>query len=264
MLVFYKTTNRVNGKVYYGIHNGTSDDGYLGSGVAIQRAIEKYGAENFCREDLKQFDTEESAYEYEAHMVTEEVVNDPNTYNMTLGGRGGFSHIDNRGERNPMKDKSVARKQILRAVETKSKNQKYADIARNNLKRAVDANRGKQRSESTKRKISEANKGRVCSEYTKMRVRESRLGKEDSLETKMKKSESAKARFERLKEDGKDFSQAAKGSTRTEIHRTSVANAKKDWWKDAPLIECPHCGKKSKSKTNMNRWHFDNCKKGKQ
>jgi len=27
-----------------------------------------------------------------------------------------------------------------------------------------------------------------------------------------------------------------------------------------PLIECPHCGKQSKAKSQMVRWHFENCK----
>lgn len=27
-----------------------------------------------------------------------------------------------------------------------------------------------------------------------------------------------------------------------------------------PILECPHCGKESKSNSNMKRYHFDNCK----
>jgi len=44
--------NKVNGKMYIGSHQGNVDDGYLGSGVAFKRAIEKYGIENFERNIL--------------------------------------------------------------------------------------------------------------------------------------------------------------------------------------------------------------------
>lgn len=27
-----------------------------------------------------------------------------------------------------------------------------------------------------------------------------------------------------------------------------------------PILQCPHCGKESKSNSNMNRYHFDRCK----
>lgn len=32
------------------------------------------------------------------------------------------------------------------------------------------------------------------------------------------------------------------------------------WWKTAPLIHCPYCGKSSRNKSAMVRWHFNNCK----
>ena len=50
----YKTTNLVNGKIYVGKHEFSKDkrlnSSYLGSGVALKRAIIKYGKENFNRE----------------------------------------------------------------------------------------------------------------------------------------------------------------------------------------------------------------------
>lgn len=88
----YKTTNKVNNKVYYGVHQTTNpDDNYLGSGVELQTDIKKYGKINFKKEVLKTFNTVEEMFEYEAEIVTEDVVNDPMTYNLTLGGYGGLS-----------------------------------------------------------------------------------------------------------------------------------------------------------------------------
>lgn len=42
----YITTNLINGKIYIGqsIH---SNKNYLGSGVKLKKAIDKYGTENF-------------------------------------------------------------------------------------------------------------------------------------------------------------------------------------------------------------------------
>ena len=55
----YKITNNVNGKYYIGKHQ-TKDlnDGYMGSGKFIKRAIEKYGVKNFTKEIIHVFDNE--------------------------------------------------------------------------------------------------------------------------------------------------------------------------------------------------------------
>lgn len=43
----YITTNLINNKIYIGQKKGIFDKSYLGSGVAILKAIKKYGKENF-------------------------------------------------------------------------------------------------------------------------------------------------------------------------------------------------------------------------
>lgn len=69
------------------------DDGYLGSGHQLARAIKKYGKENFQREILHQFETQAAMIAKEAELVTEEFVQRKDTYNIKTGGIGGFSHI---------------------------------------------------------------------------------------------------------------------------------------------------------------------------
>ena len=84
---FYKITNNLNGHFYYGVHN-TNDlnDGYMGSGTRLHYAYKKYGIENFTKEILKFFDTSKEAFEYEAEIVNEELINNPDCYNIKLGG----------------------------------------------------------------------------------------------------------------------------------------------------------------------------------
>lgn len=86
---FYKITNNINGKFYYGVNNTNNEnDGYMGSGIAIRNAYKKYGIENFTKEIIRYFETSEEAFEYERNFVTEELVNDSMCYNMKTGGDG--------------------------------------------------------------------------------------------------------------------------------------------------------------------------------
>lgn len=93
---FYKITNNLNNHFYYGIHN-TNDlnDGYMGSGTRLHYAYKKYGIENFTKEILKYFNTFKEAAEYEAEIVTEDLVKDINCYNISLGGDYGWKCTKN-------------------------------------------------------------------------------------------------------------------------------------------------------------------------
>ena len=74
---FYKITNTINNKYYYGVHSTDNlNDGYMGSGTAIRMAEKKYGIEFFEKEILKYFDTAEEAYDYEKFVVNETLVRD--------------------------------------------------------------------------------------------------------------------------------------------------------------------------------------------
>jgi len=93
---FYKITNLINNHFYYGVHNTDNlNDGYMGSEKRLNFAYKKYGIENFTKEILKYFNTAKEAFEYEAEIVNEQLVNDNNCYNLKIGGCGG---IDTRGK----------------------------------------------------------------------------------------------------------------------------------------------------------------------
>lgn len=115
----YKTINLKNGKFYIGAHKTNNlKDSYMGSGVVLKEAIEKYGITNFKKEILFVFTTPEEMFAKEKELV----VLDPKiSYNMKEGGMGGFDHIDNTGDNNPMRNK----KTVIKNIESHRKNGSY-------------------------------------------------------------------------------------------------------------------------------------------
>lgn len=96
--IIYKTTNLVNGKIYIGMHQTTNiNDSYMGSGVAIEKAFKKYGLSSFKKEILYIFDTFEEMAQKEREIVNTEFVKRKDTYNLMVGGYGGFSYINSNG-----------------------------------------------------------------------------------------------------------------------------------------------------------------------
>jgi group I intron endonuclease len=139
----YKTTNKLNGKVYIGKHQTKNPyDNYMGSGKAIKKAIKQYGKENFEKEVLFIFDTAEEMDAKEKEIVNEAFISTNKTYNMGLGGEGG-----------PMFNG------LRHSEETR--------------KKLADIQRGKKHSEETRKKISDANIRRGAhSEETKRKLAE--------------------------------------------------------------------------------------------
>lgn len=91
----YKITNTINSKYYIGVHstNNLNDD-YMGSGIAITKAIKKHGSEFFTKEVIEFFDTRKAALEKEASIVTDSLVLDQRCYNLTLGGNAPPSRLN--------------------------------------------------------------------------------------------------------------------------------------------------------------------------
>lgn len=89
----YKITNINNGKYYIGIHSILKSkkrdplkDGYYGSGTEIRKALKEEGRANFKKEILKIFSTRDELRKAEKELVTKDIINDPLSYNKTLGG----------------------------------------------------------------------------------------------------------------------------------------------------------------------------------
>lgn len=101
----YMTTNLINGKKYVG-RDARSNPNYLGSGVFIKQAIEKYGKENFKKETLEKLpddSTKEQLRLREFYWLEHfNVAEDRNFYNLSLK-NGGMGIGDTHTEENKIK-----------------------------------------------------------------------------------------------------------------------------------------------------------------
>lgn len=112
----YKITNTINGKIYIGCHK-TKDknDGYMGSGKIIKRAIQKYGVENFTKEIIVECSCAEEMFAKEKELV---VLNDM-SYNMKSGGEGGFDYLNETGLNTSWKNKEDRGNKISKSIKQK-------------------------------------------------------------------------------------------------------------------------------------------------
>lgn len=160
----YKTTCKVNGKIYIGKHKTKRlNDGYMGSGKYLRNAIEKYGRDNFVTEILHVFDTEEEMNNKERELVTEEFCLREDTYNLCEGGRGGWSYLNRTG----LNNKGKNMQEMMAKLHERMRGVVLPHMAIN-LKKAhekglirYDTFRGKRHTDDTKRKMSEKAKERV-------------------------------------------------------------------------------------------------------
>ena len=175
----YQTTNLVNNKKYIGKHCGELDDEYIGSGKLLQKAIEKYGKENFKKEILfiSQNNEENNLKEKEFIKVFN-AIEDRDYYNIAAGGDGGdIFHIlpleqqlalkksyskRYSGKGNPMygKHHSEKTKEKLRQVD---KSYIQTEKYRKNMSKAVSGEKngmyGKHHTAESRKKMSDSTKG---------------------------------------------------------------------------------------------------------
>lgn len=68
--IVYQTVNRLNHKSYIGVHACEDyDDGVLGNGLLLKKAIEKYGTNSFYRSILYTYDEAKDAYAKEKELL---------------------------------------------------------------------------------------------------------------------------------------------------------------------------------------------------
>ncbi len=212
----YLTTNLINGKIYVGVHSTYNlEDGYLGSGKTLNKAIQKYGKENFKRETLHFCLTAKDAYFIESQIVDSWFVDKKDNYNCKLGGHGGWNFINN--------NQYIKRKALENSLITNNKIRK--ENKENNI---PHPNKGKKRSDDKKIKVlnhvkSEKHR-KIVSESNKKVKRKENL----SQETLEKMSKSAKARgiSEKCKARGKETAKENPNKLRSEEFKRNLSLSK--------------------------------------
>lgn len=96
-MIIYKTINLINGKFYVG-KDEKNNPNYLGSGINLQKAIKKYGKENFLKEILEVCSTREELIEREKYWIRETKAQEVG-YNIADGGWGGNTYTEETRQR---------------------------------------------------------------------------------------------------------------------------------------------------------------------
>ena len=174
------TTNLITNKKYIGKHYGTEEDSYLGSGKNLQKAILKYGKENFKREILYiSKNAEENNQKEKEFIKLYNAVENKNFYKIAEGGDGGDifhtlpikkqeqlrerASLQCSGKGNPMygKHHSEETKEKLRQVD---KSYTQTKEYRENMSKVTSGEKngmyGKHHTEESKQKMSKAKKGK--------------------------------------------------------------------------------------------------------
>lgn len=147
----YITTNLLNGKIYIGKHelkDAVSNRNYLGSGVLLTRAINKYGKRNFKRRVLKLCKTKRELQIWEYFYIKKYKSQDKSIgYNIADGDV-------NTTEHNPANIPEVVEKMTIKNRVTTSNpewRKRQSEILKEYYKTHSAANKGKKVSEERKR-----------------------------------------------------------------------------------------------------------------
>jgi len=165
-------------KIYVGVHSTWKLDGYLGLGISIQKAIKKYGKENFERIILHYCLSREDVLEWEACIVDEHFLSRIDTYNLTLGGKYTSTHSiesknkisKNSAKNAPYKGKTYEEmfgleeaKRRKEEISKRAKNFKHTEETKEKMRKPKTSKRAPM-SEEQKLLRSKAMKGRQFSE----------------------------------------------------------------------------------------------------
>jgi hypothetical protein len=166
--IIYKTTNQLDKKYYIGCHQTLNlNDGYMGSGKHLKRAIKKYGKENFKKTILHLLPTKQDMFIMEKHIVDKNLVSDSLSYNLKIGGSGGNPGIVGAfaGRIHSAETKEKIRQSALKQATSPEKRLK---LSKNNAMRD---------NAETRNKVSKALTGRTCSQDHIAKVSRANLGK---------------------------------------------------------------------------------------
>jgi len=232
----YITTNIITGKQYVGDHSTNNlEDGYLGSGTYLLRAIKKYGKENFRKKILEFFSSKSLAFSNQEKWINEYNTLSPNGYNLSpVGGIGVPNSFHSEETKEKIRIGNLGQK---RSNITKQK----ISTTRKNNKLAVGENNGmsgKNHSIKSKILIGIKSSERNMTDESKHKIslttkgeNNGMFGRNHTLETKEKI---------RKKLLGGKVSE-----------KTKLKHKRRD--------NCKYCGFETNI-SNLNRYHNENCK----
>lgn len=240
----YLTRNLINGKLYIGQHSRPElDPDYIGSGVILLQAIEKYGRESFSNEVLCFCKDQAELDLKEIELIAKYREDGFTLYNITSGGRGldpetASTYAKERWEKTPREDRvkhtEKARAEYLRKLEAGEIEKKICEECGGPLN-------------AHRKSCSNYNEGKTCEECGGLRGGHY---KTCSLFTPYSWSDEAKARL----------SETAKN--RPDEVNQKIADTLKDKWKNGEMdkFTCEECGGKSSNhKTGCSKATMYDC-----
>lgn len=243
----YKTTNTVTNEYYIGKHETKNlNDNYLGSGLRLRNAIEKYGKEKFVREIIEFCESKNELNEREIYHINLHI-SEEKCYNIALGGQGGCISLF------PENPKYEEIKNKISRTKHKTSDLIYERTTRLHEEKRIGMY-GKRHSEETKQKMRISQKGKS-------------IGRKLSIETKAKISKAQKGKSkpsfsEQHKRNISLNHHDVSGSNNPmydKRHSEETINLLSEKAKNRKKYECPHCSMLVTA-GNFKRWHGDNCK----
>lgn len=258
----YKITNLINNKIYVG-KSRINNENYYGSGIQIVAAIQKYGRENFFKEILEEC-LEEEVDQREIFWIGELNACDTSVgYNISIGGTGGNHYWKSLNEA----DKIQLREKISKS--RSGQKTAYSEERRSNVKEGLKKwwDENKDNTEWLRNRGNSKSKSYILSnEIEFIRIKNIRkYSDEHNLDNGWLVSIATGKKFTPNKEYYCVFDIGqTDDAVLTQIR--DIKNKQKevlDRWleksRNREKYECVSC-KKMVTKTNLIRWHNNNCK----
>ena len=210
-MVIYMTVNMLDNKFYIG-KDEKNKNHYYGSGLYLNRAIKKYGKENFKKFILQICSNRNELNERERFWIKLTKAQELG-YNIADGGQGGYT--------GPASTKQIETR-ILNGLKSKGRKLNLSDEQKYKI---GSSNRGKKLSKAHKEKLRITNTGRKLSEEHKEKIRKANTGHKFSEETKEKLREAWKHRKPASAETLIKIGKANKGKKHTNEAKEKMRKA---------------------------------------
>lgn len=175
----YITQNLINKKQYIGQKKSSCFLGnkYLGSGIILKKAIQKYGRENFYTNMLDTAETQEELNDKEKFWINfYKATENDNFYNIAVGGEGGNVVKGYSEERMKQYKKTLSLSLTSRELSEEhkkniSKSKKNTKLTKKHKEKLSKIFLNRDFSKETRKKNAQSNIGKIVSEDTKQKIR---------------------------------------------------------------------------------------------